>query len=230
MTPQLSAAITFTPLQQQPRLVRREIHSATIILHVWPRTVVLRLFAFLSIAYASEAKIYNQKRAMTFIHSDAIPQPLHPTRRARSEILLLIQITFGRTVCFHGEINFPAKAFSNHSRCLQICMKMRISAKDGKRALACKISRGRRRGNALSYVGNICKQVIDALERRLDKCRTVPLLFKRPRTCEWIFCSQKARRAPQDFHSRPSRPLRALSPSITKAHTKRYATLGAVLI
>lgn len=40
VTPQLSAAITFTPLQQQQRRVsryeRREIHSATIILHVWP--------------------------------------------------------------------------------------------------------------------------------------------------------------------------------------------------
>lgn len=86
-------------------------------------------------------------------------------------------------------------------------MKMRISAKDGKRALACKISRERRQGNALSYEGNICKQVIDALERRLDKWRTVPLLFKRPGMCEWIFCSQKARRALQAFHSRPCRPL-----------------------
>jgi len=71
-----------------------------------------------------------------------------------------------------------------------------------KRWALCKISRGRRQENGLSYEGNICKQVIDALERRLDKWRDCPLLlFKRPGTCEWIFCSQKARRAPQDFHS-----------------------------
>jgi len=67
--------------------------------------------------------------------------------------------------------------------------KMGIFTEDGKRARV----PSRRHGNVLSYEGNICKQVIDALERRLDKWRTVPLLFKRPRTREWIFCSQKAR-------------------------------------
>ena len=44
---------------------------------------------------------------------------------------------------------------------------------------------GRRRGNVLNYEGNICKQVIEALGRRLDKWRTVLLLFKRVTpTCE----------------------------------------------
>lgn len=63
----------------------------------------------------------------------------------------------------------------------------------------------RRRGNVLNYEGNICKQVIEALGRRLDKWRTVLLLFKRTPTCEWIFCSQKVARVSQDFHSRGRR-------------------------
>lgn len=42
----------------------------------------------------------------------------------------------------------------------------------------------RRQGNVLNYEGNICKQVIDALGRRLDKWRTVLLLFKPTRMCE----------------------------------------------
>lgn len=54
----------------------------------------------------------------------------------------------------------------------------------------------RRQGNVLNYEGNICKQVIDALGRRLDKWRTVPLLFKQTQMCEWIFCSQKVRTVP----------------------------------
>lgn len=61
-------------------------------------------------------------------------------------------------------------------------------------------TRERRRRNVLNYEGNICKQVIDALGRRLDKWRTVPLLFKQTQMCEWIFCSQKLPRVPEDFH------------------------------
>lgn len=160
---------------------------------------------------------------MTFMHSDAISQTLHSMVSTQRNIIVDSNYLCIRLLLSLWKIDLSLKIASNRFRCVQICMKMRISAKDGKRAPACKISRGHRQGNALSYEGNICKQVIDALEWRLDKWRTVPLLFKRPGTCEWIFCSQKARRAPQDFHSRPSRPLRALLPSITKARTKEYA-------
>lgn len=85
----------------------------------------------------------------------------------------------------------------------------------------------RRQGNVLNYEGNICKQVIDALGRRLDKWRTVLLLFKPTRMCEWIFCSQKARRVSQDFHSRSplSLLLPASSPSITESWIEKYTEI-----
>lgn len=86
-----------------------------------------------------------------------------------------------------------------------------------------------RQGNVLSYEGNICKQIIDALKRRLDEWRTVLLLFKRRTTCEWIFCSQKARRVPQDFHSQPSCPLQVLfSCQSLKRRTKNSQSLLVV--
>lgn len=92
---------------------------------------------------------------------------------------------------------------------------------------------GRRRGNVLNYEGNICKQVIEALGRRLDKWRTVLLLFKRVTpTCEWIFCSQKVARVSQHFHSRGRRlsfqPFEITIETVLEAEDREWSVLPEI--
>lgn len=129
-----------------------------------------------------------------------------------SKILLLLKIIFLMYPLVSLQIDLLCgDRFQDLTVYVECEQKWESSRKKGNERECCKAPRR----YVLSYEGNICKQVIDALERRLDKWRTVPLLFKRPRMCEWIFCSQKARpNSVQDFHSRLSRPFQILSPSI----------------
>jgi len=66
VTPQLSAAITFTPLQQQRVSWETRDPLCNNNTACVARTVVLRLFAFLSVTYTREAKICNREASHDF--------------------------------------------------------------------------------------------------------------------------------------------------------------------
>lgn len=168
------------------------------------RTVVLRLFAFLSVTYTCKAKICNrEKRVMIFIFQY---NAIYKHHIFDDKYVAKYYCWFKSFLCLSLVFTTDQSFFKD---CLlavyEYAERWGIPRKVENKREWRKMSRDRRQENqVLTYKGNICKRVIDALERRLDKWRIVLLLFKWPQTCEWIFCSQKARRTPRDFHLRPS--------------------------
>lgn len=149
-------------------------------------TVVLRLFAFSSFCSLSRAKVRQPRDGKGETVLVRFELPTRASHHASASVTQSLDCGRNRNVAVCDILLLSNRSLCG-GRCPNMRTKMRIFTKDEKRAAKA------RHGNVPSYEGNICKQVIDALERRLDKWRTVAFLFKRPRTCEWIFCSQKAR-------------------------------------